>query len=121
MRRAEQALIELISRHPERDFHEGGAWKGRIRDAFGPLGVPGSRLDLVQTVLLKALDLGVPREVMGWIGQGGVDLPALLARLSRRLKTEGGYHDSWSFWAVATWARALGLVVERPEETRSPS
>lgn len=61
------------------------------------------------SVLLRALDLQVPQELLGT--HTDEDLQSLLPRLAKQLSDRKRLSNEASTWAVRTWARGLGLAV----------
>ena len=61
------------------------------------------------SVLLRALDLQAPHELLG--AHTDEDLQSLLPRLAKQLSDRKRLSIEASTWAVRTWARGLGLSV----------
>ena len=109
---ARQKLRDLIVHHGRSLCNEPERCKGLLQDAC-----PISKREIF--VLVSALEEQVVTDLLA--GLGGRSWDAVAGRLTRRLVDNRALADHAAFWAVESWALALGVITQAaPSDSLPP-
>ena len=108
---ARQKLRDLIVHHGPSLCDEPERCKGLLQDAC-----PTSKREIF--VLVSALEERVVTDLLA--GLGGRSWDAVAGRLARRLVDNRALADHAAFWAVESWALALGVITQAAPSNSLP-
>ena len=107
---ARQKLRDLIVHHGPSLCYEPERCKGLLQDAC-----PTSKREIF--VLVSALEEQVATDLLAGLGDRSWD--AVAGRLARRLVDNRALADHAAFWAVESWALALGVITRAAPSNNS--